>query len=213
MYGDSDNTLEEARTNTNDSTIKTYIDNWYKNNLINYTKYLSESAIYCNDRELASGSTYSTLRSFSYAPRNRLFPEETIAKPSYNCTNINDAFSVKNTKAKLTYSIGSITADELFFAGSTNVTALSTHIWLYQNSNEQQKMNVLFTMTPSSYFDLKSELLAAFLNEDNGIIRGQNYYEGFEITPVISLKSCVKYSSGDGTATNPYIIEETGSGC
>lgn len=213
MYGDSDNTLEEARTNTNDSTIKTYIDNWYKNNLINYTKYLSENAIYCNDRELASGSTYSTLRSFSYAPRNRLFPEETIAKPSYNCTNINDAFSVKNTKAKLTYSIGSITADELFFAGSTNVTALSTHIWLYQNSNEQQKMNVLFTMTPSSYFDLKSELLAAFLNEDNGIIRGQNYYEGFEITPVISLKSCVKYSSGDGTATNPYIIEETGSGC
>ena len=74
-------------------------------------------------------------------------------------------------------------------------------------------MNVLFTMTPSSYLDRKSELLAAFLNEDNGIKRGQNNYEGFEITPVISLKSCVKYSSGDGTATNPYIIEETGSGC
>lgn len=213
MYGDSDNTLEEARTNTNDSTIKTYIDNWYKNNLINYTKYLSENAIYCNDRELASGSTYSPLSSFSYAPINRLFPEEGIAKPSYSCTNINDAFSVKNTKAKLTYPIGLITADELFFAGSTNVAVLSTHMWLYQNSNEQQKMNVLFTMTPSSYLDRKSELLAAFLNEDNGIIRGQNNYEGFEITPVISLKSCVKYSSGDGTATNPYIIEETGSGC
>lgn len=114
MYGDSDNTLEEARTNTNDSTIKTYIDNWYKNNLINYTKYLSENAIYCNDRELASGSTYSPLSSFSYAPINRLFPEEGIAKPSYSCTNINDAFSVKNTKAKLTYPIGLITADELF---------------------------------------------------------------------------------------------------
>ncbi len=213
MYGDSDNTLEEARTNTNDSTIKTYIDNWYKNNLINYTKYLSENAIYCNDRELASGSTYSPLSSFSYAPINRLFPEEGIAKPSYSCTNINDAFSVKNTKAKLTYPIGLITADELFFAGSTNVAVLSTHMWLYQNSNEQQKMNVLFTMTPSSYLDRKSELLAAFLNEDNGIIRVQNNYEGFEITPVISLKSCVKYSSGDGTATNPYIIEETGSGC
>ena len=55
MYGNSDTTLEEARTNTNDSTIKTYIDNWYKNNLISYTNYLSNDAIYCNDRELASG--------------------------------------------------------------------------------------------------------------------------------------------------------------
>ena len=215
MYGDSDNTLEEARTNTNDSTIKTYIDNWYKNNLINYTKYLSENAIYCNDRELADGETYSTSTDsgFSYAPRDRLFPEETIAKPSYNCTNVNDAFSVKNTKAKLTYSIGLITADELFFAGSTNVTTLSTHMWLYQNSNEQQKMNVLFTMTPSSYYERKSQLFAAFLNEENGIIFGESDYKEPEITPVISLKSCVKYSSGDGTATNPYIIKETESGC
>ena len=31
--------------------------------------------------------------------------------------------------------------------------------------------------------------------------------------PVISLKSCVKYSSGDGSANNPYTILETTSGC
>ncbi|MCI6350260.1 MAG: hypothetical protein MR779_05115 [Tenericutes bacterium] len=52
MYGDTDATLEEARTNTNDSTIKAYIDNWYANNMTSYTKYLSTTAVYCNDREV-----------------------------------------------------------------------------------------------------------------------------------------------------------------
>ena len=50
MYGDTDATLEEARTNTNDSTIKAYIDNWYENNFSTYTNYLSNDAVYCNDR-------------------------------------------------------------------------------------------------------------------------------------------------------------------
>ena len=58
MYGDTDATLEEARTNTNDSTIKAYIDNWYANNMTSYTKYLSTTAVYCNDRELGTGNTY-----------------------------------------------------------------------------------------------------------------------------------------------------------
>lgn len=33
------------------------------------------------------------------------------------------------------------------------------------------------------------------------------------VRPVISLKSCVKTSGGDGSATNPYTIQETTSGC
>ena len=33
------------------------------------------------------------------------------------------------------------------------------------------------------------------------------------VRPVVSLKSCVKYASGDGSASNPYTIEETASGC
>ncbi len=60
--------LENNRLNTNDSTIKTYVDNWYKNNLTAYTKYVSKDAVYCNDRNLASGETYSTTKKFNYAP-------------------------------------------------------------------------------------------------------------------------------------------------
>ena len=64
--------LENNRLNTNDSTIKTYVDNWYKNNLTAYTKYLSKDAVYCNDRNLASGQTYSTTSNFDYASWERI---------------------------------------------------------------------------------------------------------------------------------------------
>ena len=33
------------------------------------------------------------------------------------------------------------------------------------------------------------------------------------VRPAISLKSCIKYSTGDGSASAPYTIEETTSGC
>ncbi|CDE99551.1 unknown [Clostridium sp. CAG:628] len=39
------------------------------------------------------------------------------ANPSYNCTDIRDAFSVDNTSAKLDYPISLMTADEIAFAG------------------------------------------------------------------------------------------------
>jgi len=33
------------------------------------------------------------------------------------------------------------------------------------------------------------------------------------VRPAISLKSCIKYSTGDGSASAPYTIEETTSEC
>ena len=46
---------------------------------------------------------------------------------------------------------------------------------------------------------------------------GDLYANGVSLThgvrPALSLKSCVKYSSGDGSANDPYTIKETTSGC
>ena len=39
-------------SNENNSTIKTYIDDWYKNNMLNYTNYL-EDTVWCNDRSIS----------------------------------------------------------------------------------------------------------------------------------------------------------------
>ena len=126
--------LENNRLNTNNSTIKTYIDNWYKNNLTAYTKYLSNDAVYCNDRNLASGQTYSTTKRFNYASYERL-GGDTIA-PTYNCTNMSDAFSVNNTSAKLDYPVGLMSIDELSYAGGEAGTALDApYAWYYTNVN------------------------------------------------------------------------------
>ena len=132
MYGTT-GSPENNRLNTNNSTIKTYIDNWYNDNLSSYSKYISTEAVYCNDRELAPGSTYKTGNTtFYYAARGRLSTNKT---PTYNCTNIKDAFSGSNSEAKLIYPIGLMTADELAYAGGKSGTSLpSPYVWYYLNS-------------------------------------------------------------------------------
>lgn len=82
--------------------------------MVNYTKYLSTKAVYCNDRELGSGTYSATGDKFYYVGYTRL---GTNKNPSYNCTNEYDAFSVNNTKAQLTYPIALMTADEISYAG------------------------------------------------------------------------------------------------
>ena len=60
MYGTSGSQVNN-RTNTNSSTIKGVIDTWYKNNLnTNYGKYISTTAVYCNDRSNPAGGLYGT---------------------------------------------------------------------------------------------------------------------------------------------------------
>ena len=135
-YGE-DTSLDTIRNNTIDSTIKTIIDTWYKKNLTNYTKYLSTSAVYCNDRSLGTGQTYSVSSGFNFAPYYRMDPATKAAKanPSYNCTDIRDAFSVDNTSAKLDYPVSLMTADEIAFAGGVAYQEMNTpYAWFISNS-------------------------------------------------------------------------------
>ena len=46
-----------------------------------------------------------------------------------------------------------------------------------------------------------------------GRLYGNDVYYTDGVRPALSLKSCVKYSSGDGSASAPYTIKETTSGC
>ncbi len=43
--------LYKDDVNTNNSTIKSAIDNWYSNNMTQYTNYL-EDTVWCNDRSM-----------------------------------------------------------------------------------------------------------------------------------------------------------------
>ena len=214
-YGE-DTSLDTIRNNTTDSTIKTTIDTWYKNNLINYTKFLSTSAVYCNDRSLGTGQTYSasSSSSFNFAPYYRMDYDTKGAKanPSYNCRDIRDAFSVNNTSAKLDFPIGLMTADEIAFAGGVASVKMNTpYAWFISNSAGTQVSSYWWSLSPSGWNGYGS--VAWFWHSNNAIL-GYNYIDcTFAVRPAISLKSCNLISGGDGSANNPYVINTDGSTC
>ena len=209
MYG-STGSIENARNNqTISSTIKTYIDNWYASNMTSYTKYLSTTAVYCNDRSRPE---------YFFGAQIRL---ETNKTPTYDCAVKEDKFTVDSSvgNGKLTYPIALMTADEMAFAGAVYGARESSTAWFYYNSaNLPSTTNgICWSMSPYYYWMSdggRGEMFVSTSVDGNGFtyyFLGSSYL-GI-VRPVISLKSCVKYSSGDGTAENPYTILETESGC
>ena len=208
-YGTS-GSLENNRLNTNDSTIKKTIDTWYKDNLVNYTKYLSTTAVYCNDRELGSGTYSATGNQFYYVGYTRLGANK---NPSYNCTNEYDAFSVNNTKAQLTYPIALMTADEISYAGGVWTKNAATWYYLNSKSNASIKngQNEWWLLSAASWDTDKSSVVfkVSSTQDRKANFGAQSVQYKLHVRPVISLKKDLIYKSGDGSATNPYEIQET----
>ena len=210
MYGTT-GSLENNRLNTNDSTIKTYVDNWYKNNLTAYTKYLSKDAVYCNDRNLASGQTYSTTSNFDYASYERIY---TNKQPTYNCTNMSDAFSVNNTSAKLDYPVGLMSIDELSYAGGQAWTKLTApYAWYYTNANGKSSYGdaIFWALSPYGWVESYSAVWYVIGFSNPGDLFAYTLDYSLAVRPSVSLSSCNLISRGDGSPENPYVVY-TGSG-
>ena len=198
--------LENNRLNTNNSTIKTYVDNWYKNNLTAYTKYLSNDAVYCNDRNLASGQTYSTTKGFDYAPYERIY---TNKQPTYNCTNMSDAFSVNNTSAKLDYPVGLMSIDELSYAGGQAGKSLTApYAWYYTNANGESITGIApsWALSPDDWVGSGSGVWFVYGSDDPGFLSSYGVGRSVAVRPSVSLSSCNLISRGDGSANNPYTV-------
>ena len=211
MYGDSDTTLEEARTNTNNSTIKTVIDNWYARNMTSYTKYLSTTAVYCNDRELASGATYSS-SDFDFKSNERL---DTNKAPSYDCATTEDKFTVDTStgNGKLTYPIALMTTDELVFAGWSEQN--KAPMWYYTNSSFKSSTGVEYwwSLSPGFWSGGFDYSWYVDVSNDDGFLNMDMVDNAHGVRPVVSLKACTLWSQGDGSSSIPYEIVETSSGC
>ena len=205
MYG-SLGSIPNARTNqTNSSTIKGVIDNWYTSNLEakGYTKYLSTTAVYCNDR--------STSDNESFGAYTRLKTNKT---PSYDCATTEDKFTVDSStgNGKLTYPIALMTADEVSFAGGLFYTKAPT--WYYYNSANGSSTGDTWWWLLSPYnWDGRARVFNVYGSSNPGYL-DRNIVDGtYGVRPAISLKSCTLYSTGDGSASVPYTIEESTSGC
>ena len=207
MYGTT-GSLASNRLNTKDSTAKAVIDTWYENNLSNYTRYLSTTAVYCNDRSIGSGTYNTGSTNFYFGSYARLNTNKT---PTYDCTTQGDAFSGSNSSAKLKYPIALMTADEVAYAGGVMYTN-NASAWFYLNSAGSSIMGSTYWMLLSPYRWSGDETSARSM-----VVGGSNYPgildDGFvhgvrRIRPVISLKGNLIWKSGDGTSSNPYEVEE-----
>ena len=206
MYGNL-GSVANARENTTDSTIKTIIDNWYKDNLnTNYGKYLSTTAVYCNDR--------STSDNYEFGAYTRL---DTNKTPTYDCATTEDKFTVDTStgNGKLTYPIALMTADEVAFAGGVDATNAET--WYYYNSANKSSTGSTWwwLLSPHFWDDRDAFVFGVDGSSSPGRLSSYRVGSTYGVRPAISLKSCVKTSGGDGSASAPYTIEETTStsGC
>ena len=206
MYGTS-GSLVNNRTNTNNSTIKTTIDTWYTRNLeaTGNTKYLSTTAVYCNDRSNPAGGYNTGNSTFYYGAYTRLASNKT---PSYDCATTEDKFTADTStgNGKLTYPIALMTADEVSFAGGLYGTNAPT--WYYKNSaNGSSTGSTWWWLLSPNYwngsrafvFGVCGSSRPGYLNDIN--VNGTN-----GVRPVISLRSGVLWSSGDGSSGSPYEI-------
>ena len=208
MYGKiGASTYAEAHANTNDSTIKAYIDNWYKTNILGTAneQYLADN-IFCNDRSISSGKPYDSYNNLGYGTNFTAYRwyYGPWSSGGYNsnmrltCPQKNDAFTVSDTtngNGALVYPVGLLSTDEIVLAGLWN----DANRVYYLNSGQ-------YWWTSSSYIF------------DGGILAGVRYMDSvgtgdtsigvdgnFEVRPVFNLKAEV-LAQGSGTASDPYRI-------
>ena len=177
--------------NSTSSTIKKFMDTWYKNNLIGYSLYIADET-FCNDRNIMSGSGYLITPISTYGSSNRLLERK---EPSLKCIQNSDRLKLSNNSAKLDYPLSLLTIDEVALAGGTYNTA-NNNYYLYNGQNT-------WTMSPSDFY---SSAHIWSIDFHGNLDSGYFVANSFGVRPVINLKSDVKISSGDGTPIAPYKI-------
>ena len=186
-----------AQTNSRNSTIKTYLDRWYENNIKGTMneQYIADN-IFCNDRSFATnnsgtgaGMSDTNYRWYNFANNSN------NNKMMLTCPQKNDAFTVNDTSkgnGALTYGVGLVTADEVILSGG----------WSSNNSNYYlYSGNYYWTMSPyyfRYYFaDVRDVDSNGNANYDNPAHASNG------ARPVLNLRTDV-LKSGNGTASDPY---------
>ena len=202
MYGQTGaSSYSATHANTNSSTIKTTVDNWYKTNIVDagYSDKVAD-VIYCNDRQIDNLSGYGTALGYgrnqtAYMARYRLY---TNKSPVLTCTNKNDRFTVDDTtngNGALTYPVGLITADEMSMGGAVYASSNSSY-YLYTG-------NDYWTMSPCFF---RSGNAHEFYVDSSGNINYSSVYYSNGVRPVLSLKSDISVT-GSGTQSDPWVVQ------
>ncbi len=190
-------------TTGEDSIIKTYIDEWYEENLAMTAdeSYIVDN-IFCNDSAIISGDPNELFSQIIFRWYYGPWDSENKNLPRFKCPK-DGAYTVNDLEVGnglLSHAIGLITADEAVLAGVyKNISGNSQTHYLYIG-------NSYWTMSPrhfSSGTQIVGVSVYGALSTAPGLpIINKNY-----VKPVINLKPN-SLQFGDGTSSNPYRISE-----
>ena len=184
-----DDALEEMffanNVNVTDSTMKMGLDNWYKKYMLPYDSYIDDT-IYCNNRSIKSKGGWNP----SGNVENQLifYSNYYNVENDLSCSNITDRFSISNNKAKLTYKTGLMTTPEMNLLNQANVRKTGQRYYL---------------ISPGSVAG-KDTYAGEVLTTGSLTSDGVQYASG--VRPAISLIPGIRYTSGDGSMANPYVV-------
>ena len=174
------------------SVIKTVIDNWYAQNLMDYSSYIDNNSGFCGDRTPTTGTGLGKVYT-EYVTYSRL-----NYNPTFTCANNQDLYTTKDADVgnkALTYPIGLISADEAIYAGGSGQNEM---YFLYTGQS-------YWTMTPF-FINANSggAIMFTILNFGD-VSYAENISYSYGVRPVINLRADITLS-GSGTATDPYTI-------
>ena len=184
----------DRNTNEIDSFIKREVDTWYENALEN-TVYDSmvTGGRFCSD---SSGYNYNeTAWTNVYASYDRLVQvDNNFTKPNsptLKCPSTSETYG-----GSYRLKAGLITADEFVLSGES--VRVSANSYLIQSGVS----NEILTMSPGEYSSMNFIFAYNFSNLGyNAVARN-----AYSVRPVINVKVDTGFTSGDGTATNPYVL-------
>ena len=190
--------LSDDDVNENDSTIKTFIDNWYEENMIEYTDFL-EDTIFCNDRSIDSlEEGWQTIGEDKNYWGNSIKFKENKVSSDLTCSNKVDRFTVSKNigNGALTYPIGLLSSPEANLWGE-NARNNNYYYWLGSPNSfyvDAPEINYVAYDKDINSKDQYGEYYLSYANYEGGV------------RPSISLAPATKYASGDGTVNSPFII-------
>ncbi len=203
----------------------------------NYDGYVSKTAIYCNDRasgQYASSGVmnYAARERLQEIRNNGRIPSYQCGQNTMGgYTTINgqwqilsgpytsskadvaDKFSANTGSGgngKLQYGVALMTADEVSFAGGVrDKKAPYTYYYLNGLDNSSIGNRDMWTMTPYGMGSFDSAMIfnVQLSDVNAGMLDNRNAIGSLHIRPVLSLKSCIEWKSGDGTPESPYEVK------
>lgn len=182
--------IAKTKLSYNESTIKTVVDNWYNNNLSNYSDKIVTSK-FCSDLTSYTRTSSSTSSSVTYFQSyENIGPDSANYTPSLSC----------NSEYIFESNIGLISAEEVVLAGGS-FSKSNTNYFLYN----KDITTYFWTLSPAFYDPNQSYVDVFIVNSDGELTDwSKNLLNNdYEVRPVITIDGNYEMT-GNGTETSPY---------